>query len=263
VYLPGDRCRAAAWTLLLISLMAMFGLPILRSISLAGVFVLGCAGRVASSGENSGDGGVGDPSTIDPSDAGAGCPTWAALSNDAGVPASCEQVGLQCTYVEGQAECVPSSPSPGWWLLPRAPGCPQRQPTLGAACTSAGGRCDYFSPRPLETFDLCCDGDTLLWETESVRGCRNGNKCGVIHASDYDQTCVSDADCVAVTDGDLCDSNRCSCPSALISSRVAAQYAADYAQKFNGLSGAGCSCPFAPPVCKNGLCGVSVPGLPR
>jgi hypothetical protein len=46
-----------------------------------------------------------------------------------------------------------------------------------------------------------------------------------------------------VDEGNLCDPNHCSCTFAAISSRVAAQYAADYAKKFDGVRGAGCSCP--------------------
>ncbi len=84
--------------------------------------------------------------------------------------------------------------------------------------------------------------------------------CGVIRASDYDQSCKVDSDCVAVSQGDLCQLDTCAiyCPSDVISAHVQMQYDADY-QSANyrspGTKPVICSCPESkPPVCANFKC---------
>ena len=78
--------------------------------------------------------------------------------------------------------------------------------------------------------------------------------CGTIMASDYDQSCASDADCVTVPEGDFCDANRCTdCPNAVVSIRAQAQYEADLASKIS--KPFTCPCPSGPTaVCNNGRC---------
>lgn len=46
----------------------------------------------------------------------------------------------------------------------------------------------------------------------------------VIHASDYDQSCTKDSDCVPFFDGDICP---CACPNAAISKQDEARARAD------------------------------------
>jgi hypothetical protein len=78
--------------------------------------------------------------------------------------------------------------------------------------------------------------------------------CGTIMASDYDQSCATDADCVTEPEGDFCVPNRCTdCPNAVISVKAQAQYEADLASKIPKPSI--CPCPSGPiAVCNNGKC---------
>lgn len=83
--------------------------------------------------------------------------------------------------------------------------------------------------------------------------------CGTITASDYDQSCASDADCVAEPEGDFCDTNRCTdCANAVVSVKAQAQYEADLASKI--AKPIICPCPSGPiPVCDNGTCATRLP----
>jgi hypothetical protein len=51
----------------------------------------------------------------------------------------------------------------------------------------------------------------------------------VIQASDYDQTCAVDTDCVSITEGSSCNACTLNCSNAAISTRSMAQYNADTA----------------------------------
>src|SRR5262249_6764888 len=46
----------------------------------------------------------------------------------------------------------------------------------------------------------------------------------ILHASDYDQTCTTAADCIVMTEGNICP---CSCPNAAISKKDEAREEAD------------------------------------
>jgi hypothetical protein len=85
-------------------------------------------------------------------------------------------------------------------------------------------------------------------------GLQTGNTCGTISASDYDQTCKVDEDCVAEPEGDFCGSNMCTnCASAAIGVRAQAQYEADLASKIT--TPFTCPCPSGrPAVCNQGVC---------
>jgi hypothetical protein len=78
-------------------------------------------------------------------------------------------------------------------------------------------------------------------------------------ASNYDQSCVTDGDCVEVYSTDYCSNKTCLCSGDPISVAGRAQFNADIAQTPLG-SGAlqppPCSCPTAlpPPRCRAGLC---------
>ena len=71
-----------------------------------------------------------------------------------------------------------------------------------------------------------------------------------IAVTDYDTTCSVDADCVAVTIGDLC---KCSCEAGAINKKDQASYDED---RLTIACAAVCSpCPpYADPVCRGGIC---------
>jgi hypothetical protein len=134
----------------------------------------------------------------------------------------------------------------------------------GGACSSGGLICIY-----LIAYDAgpdaeagafgaeasCCNGKGGLWEPRPADGCPTGNVCGTIRASDYDQTCAVDSDCVAVDEGDLCVPNHCDCGSAAISAGAQAQYELDYSAKLSVVPAGHCPCPpEANPLCDHGVC---------
>ncbi len=52
----------------------------------------------------------------------------------------------------------------------------------------------------------------------------------VVQASDYDQSCATDTDCVSVTEGNICHPSVSQCPNTAISQSAFAQYQADVDQ---------------------------------
>jgi hypothetical protein len=194
------------------------------------------------------------------------CPNWSSLTDAQGFPNDCTERGLICTYPDGQAECAISGQTLKWWTIGNGVGCPERRPSSGSPCSIPGRLCGYISGSPYDAdfvVNSCCDGDHLVWEPEPTGGCPNGNVCGTINASDYDQSCAVDADCIQVTDGDLCSTHLCECNTATISASAEARYKADYSKK-KGSGVGSCPCAFVPtPVCKRGVCTMpSFPGGP-
>lgn len=186
----------------------------------------------------------------------ARCPaTWSA-TNPAGVPAACTTSGLVCSYPEGQAECALDGSTLKWWTVGATSGCGATAPAVGTACGSPGLLCEYITGPPDGTFttNYCCDGTRCSWTLEASRGCPNGNACGAIATSDYDQACSVDADCVMEPEGDFCDASQCHCASGVISVSARAQYESDLARRTPTNSFA-CPCPAGPlPVCTEGRC---------
>jgi hypothetical protein len=52
------------------------------------------------------------------------------------------------------------------------------------------------------------------------------SNCSIV-ASNYDQSCAADGDCVAVAEGDVCADSLCWCPSQAINQRALSQYQTD------------------------------------
>jgi hypothetical protein len=79
----------------------------------------------------------------------------------------------------------------------------------------------------------------------------------MIQASDYDQTCANDSDCIAVGEGNACYPCVVQCPTAAISASAKKQYDAAIA-KTTGAKQAGtttCHCPAGfTPCCIGGKC---------
>jgi hypothetical protein len=190
-------------------------------------------------------------STITAND--ARCP--AAWSMDLVNGAICTVKDLLCTYPQGQIKCEPDG-TPLKWYAAGESGCPEPSPSLGTPCSVSGGICSYFATGSdtTDSVNYCCDGVTKAWEMEPTTGCPNGNTCGTILASDYDQTCTSAADCAAVSDGDFCTPNRCTnCTTAFVNTGAEALYESDMAKKVS--VPALCPCPSGPlPACVQGKC---------
>jgi hypothetical protein len=75
-----------------------------------------------------------------------------------------------------------------------------------------------------------------------------------IHASDYDQSCASDSDCVDVSEGDFCGQVACPCPNAAVRVSAASTYMTDLSEILP-VSPLVCSCPIdVGPRCDAGRC---------
>lgn len=93
---------------------------------------------------------------------------------------------------------------------------------------------------------------TALAVLASLQHCDNHGSC-TLSASNYDQSCTQDSDCVAVFSGSFCSGNECACENAAINVSAQAQYEAD----FQSDHAPECPCPSPPPVaCNHGSCGL-------
>jgi hypothetical protein len=76
----------------------------------------------------------------------------------------------------------------------------------------------------------------------------------IVQASDYDQSCATDTDCVSVTEGNICHPSVSQCPNAAISQSAFAQYQADVDQALTYCDDPS-ACGFvSPPCCVGGKC---------
>jgi len=89
----------------------------------------------------------------------------------------------------------------------------------------------------------------------------DGGSCS-ISASDYNQSCASDSDCVGVTDGDFCGTGTCiNCINAAIGVSAVSQYKGDFAKIANSSPAAVCPCANMPSAyCNRGTCSVCLLG---
>jgi hypothetical protein len=196
------------------------------------------------------DGGVASPSdagSTAPVDAGpSACPaTWEAVASQA-----CQSQGLTCWYGEGQAQCGADG---SWQQLELASGCTELPPPVDGGCCFPCLSCTYVRPYSLDGGEdsYCCNGATFAWETQGAF-CPNGNVCGTVTASDYDQSCVTDSDCEPVYQGSLCDPG-CGCANAVINACAVDQYLSDLESRSDG-SGSQCTCPDVGVACVKGVC---------
>ena len=77
----------------------------------------------------------------------------------------------------------------------------------------------------------------------------------LILASNYDQSCQTDSDCVAAGEGNFCIAGAGNCPSSAINKSAYSQYQADVAKTNASICRAVSSCGAeSGPCCRNGLC---------
>ncbi len=114
------------------------------------------------------------------------------------------------------------------------------------ACTSAN---DCYEAAVNTGFSVfCCLNKTCAFSTTaSTSGslalvdCTDAN-VQLIQASNYDQSCKTDSDCVAVSEGNACIPGFGNCPMATINVGAMAQYNADVAKTNAGICAALSSC---------------------
>jgi hypothetical protein len=86
----------------------------------------------------------------------------------------------------------------------------------------------------------------------AAQGCTSdATSCTYVYATSYDQSCITDSDCVGVVDGMGC------CPNSSVNVAAQAQFMADFQKAFAAGCGAhGCTeaCGTAGPCCVGGTC---------
>jgi len=89
----------------------------------------------------------------------------------------------------------------------------------------------------------------VLKTSVSTTACKS---CSIA-ASDYDQSCTVDTDCVGIATGDLCDGQCTDCVTAAINVRDQAKYQSDFSSKVS--KEVNCPCPSGDVACNAGTCG--------
>jgi hypothetical protein len=78
----------------------------------------------------------------------------------------------------------------------------------------------------------------------------------VVRASDYDQSCATDTDCLPVTEGNVCHPSAGQCPNAAISNGAYAQYQADVDKALTFCDDPSACGFLSPACCVGGKCQV-------
>jgi hypothetical protein len=126
-------------------------------------------------------------------------------------------------------------------------------------CTAAGGQClggDLACTGVLGPQD-CGGGGSFCCVPNAIgpgAGSCTGANVQLIQASNYDQSCTTDSDCIGVGLGNVCFKCDIDCPNAAINRSAQAQYRTDVAH--SPANDADCGCPTYPvgPCCIGGMC---------
>ncbi len=124
---------------------------------------------------------------------------------------------------------------------------------VGLVSAFAGGAgCGSTSPNPGAADGSVIGEDGAPTETAA---CTDAN-VQLIQASNYDQSCTTNSDCIAVGEGNACYPCEIACPSAAINASAKGKYLSDVAKTSAGdLTGVDCGCPAAfNPCCRGGTC---------
>jgi hypothetical protein len=89
----------------------------------------------------------------------------------------------------------------------------------------------------------------VLKTSVSATACKS---CSIA-ASDYDQSCTVDTDCVGIATGDLCDGRCTDCVNDAINVRDEVKYQFDFSSKVS--KEVNCPCPAGVVACNAGTCG--------
>ncbi len=134
-----------------------------------------------------------------------------------------------------------------------------------ALCATAGGQCTMHSRAagfypactlvgPAQACDTQTSGGTLCCAVPEA------GSCAEISASNYDQSCTTDSDCVLAGEGSSCSICMLNCPHAAINVNARAQYMSDIANTTAGISSnlpacqESCGIVVRPPCCVRRKC---------
>ncbi|HXN32718.1 MAG TPA: hypothetical protein VN894_12685 [Polyangiaceae bacterium] len=187
----------------------------------------GCGGRATSlvEGKDGGTGGL-SAQTGDASAGGEAGPVRSAAERDAG----------DAWSVPTDAASTDAEPGDA--------------PAMAHPCESPQDCAPMFGPQIYCCIDhVCIEGQAA----ESL-SCDDPD-AQVIQASNYDQSCTTDSDCVAVSEGSFCYPGGGGCPTAAIRASALAQYQADVSKTWAASSCFGLSgCPAFGSCCRAGMC---------
>jgi hypothetical protein len=174
-----------------------------------------------------------------------------------GVVVALGLVGVVSLFAAAAVGCTSTGSSPGApdgaAMTPDGQGDSSTEASDTSACTAAGGKCvvggafcSGIGSQDCPMGAYCCLGPPV---------CTDAN-VQLIQAANYDQSCTTDSDCIAVGLGNACFGCEIGCPNAAISRSSQAQYRSDVAD--SPANGADCGCPIFPsgPCCVGGLCEV-------
>jgi hypothetical protein len=165
------------------------------------------------------------------------------------------------TFASTVLGCTNSSGSPAESLVCAATGCAPGEGGADSAaaaseCAAAGGQCGTSACTALGPQSCGTQGETCCLDGVGA-ACAAGAGLPPILASNYDQSCSVDSDCVAIGVGDPCYVCEVACPgAAAINQTSLATYMADTARPV-GSPGVVCNCPLYDPssvCCSAGTC---------
>src|SRR5580692_5594444 len=123
------------------------------------------------------------------------------------------------------------------------------------ACASRFDCSSLYSLAPDQDLVPCCVDSVCNLETYD--GDCTDASAQIILASDYDQSCMTDSDCIWVAEGNFCYPGLTNCGTATISKSANAQYQADVAKTraASCYAPGNCGADFGP-CCVSGMCQV-------
>jgi hypothetical protein len=113
--------------------------------------------------------------------------------------------------------------------------------------------CIDFSVGPAVS---CCINRTCIYGQAAIDAvpCTDGN-VQLILASNYDQSCLRESDCIAVGQGNFCNAGAGNCPSTAINKAAYSLYQADVAKTNAAICRAVTGCGNeSGPCCRRGVC---------
>ena len=124
-----------------------------------------------------------------------------------------------------------------------------------ASTLACSGPQDCIAHIPTGPAIFCCiDKACIYGQAAQAVPCSDA-EVQLIQASNYDQSCTTDSDCVAVGQGNFCLAGAGNCPTAAIRKSAYARYQADVAKTQAAVCSALSSCTASfGPCCRHGTC---------
>jgi hypothetical protein len=159
-------------------------------------------------------------------------------NGDTSGPADCAAAGGQCVLggdpcdERGPQDCNPTRNPGGAFccLAPASESDAGEDASGSAVCVAAGGQCvrPGSGPCTLVGPEEACSPDQV-GGTFCCAVPPHGGTCSYVQASSYDQACVVDTDCVAISSNTACLLCGLKCPNATVNARAQSQYLSDIA----------------------------------